>query len=448
MSHGVEFQLEPQEDRRFEVEPLGSYDMGDVVATVTEEYAHESLTFRDAVACVDSEWQYSKGVMIHVFQWDVASDIVGGNSKLSLESGRDVKQKENSNSVNIGSDNADHIEVDLRKNVASSSSLGNDCTDNGNKKDLRSIDAKIQEMERQFLKDTFGAPKSSTNVAIDGTSDTLNASASNLRRIQVKDTVKKVKDYLKTYSSAGMDLSGSDVTNVPQFDVEDFSSWKDMFLVYLDGLEPYLLEILENGPFIPKYPASTPENVLIKPQKQWSSEDKKLVNQDKRLKSSIISCLPNKIMKSVIQCTTAKSMWNGLILGHQEPSEIRDTKIAALRLNSMLLKLWKRANNSIKNDSLAILFGKYDHEEGLIDQIYEYETNRFTIQGSSSKVLISNTYFQESDSDVKEDNMSSKEFLADLNQEVHDRALFANQKRFYKRSGRVASARKPMDYGN
>ncbi|GKF96234.1 hypothetical protein Tco_0288969, partial [Tanacetum coccineum] len=87
------------------------------------------------------------------------------------------------------------------------------------------------------------------------------------------------------------------------------TSWKDMFLVYLDGLEPYLLEILENGPFIPKYPASTPENVLIKPQKQWSSEDKKLVNQDKRLKSSIISCLPNKIMKSVIQCTTAKSMW-------------------------------------------------------------------------------------------------------------------------------------------
>ncbi|GJZ63026.1 hypothetical protein Tco_0619447 [Tanacetum coccineum] len=33
------------------------------------------------------------------------------------------------------------------------------------------------------------------------------ASASNLRRIQVKDIVKEVKDYLKTYSSAGMDSS-------------------------------------------------------------------------------------------------------------------------------------------------------------------------------------------------------------------------------------------------
>ncbi|GKE05965.1 hypothetical protein Tco_1397983, partial [Tanacetum coccineum] len=33
------------------------------------------------------------------------------------------------------------------------------------------------------------------------------ASESNIRRIQVKDIVKEAKDYLKTYSSAGMDIS-------------------------------------------------------------------------------------------------------------------------------------------------------------------------------------------------------------------------------------------------
>ncbi|GKE98701.1 hypothetical protein Tco_0022052 [Tanacetum coccineum] len=32
------------------------------------------------------------------------------------------------------------------------------------------------------------------------------ASVSNLRRIQVKDIIKEVKDYLKTYSLAGMDI--------------------------------------------------------------------------------------------------------------------------------------------------------------------------------------------------------------------------------------------------
>ncbi|GKE72863.1 hypothetical protein Tco_1534904, partial [Tanacetum coccineum] len=33
------------------------------------------------------------------------------------------------------------------------------------------------------------------------------ASASNIRRIQVRDIVKEFEDYLKTYSSAGMDIS-------------------------------------------------------------------------------------------------------------------------------------------------------------------------------------------------------------------------------------------------
>ncbi|GKA16341.1 retrovirus-related pol polyprotein from transposon TNT 1-94 [Tanacetum coccineum] len=107
---------------------------------------------------------------------------------------------------------------------------------------------------------------------------------------------------------------------------------------------------------------------------------------------------------------------------------------------------WKvRVNNSIKNDSLATLYGKYNYEEDLIDQIYELETQRFTIQASSSKALISNHQFQDSDSDVEEDQRTNNEFMADLKAEYHERALLANQKRFYKRSGRVGSARKPLD---
>ncbi|GJT57093.1 hypothetical protein Tco_0992147 [Tanacetum coccineum] len=106
------------------------------------------------------------------------------------------------------------------------------------------------------------------------------------------------------------------------------------------------------------------------------------------------------------------------------------------------------ANNSIKNDCLATLYGKYNYEEGLIDQIYESKIQRFTIQASSSKALISNNQFQDSDLDVKEDLRSSSEFIANLNAEYHKKALLANQKRFYKSSGRVGSARKPMDKSN
>ncbi|GJT93318.1 retrovirus-related pol polyprotein from transposon TNT 1-94 [Tanacetum coccineum] len=152
-------------------------------------------------------------------------------------------------------------------------------------------------------------------------------------------------------------------------------------------------------------------------------------------------------------------MWNDLILAHEGPSDTRDTKIAALRLKfnafksleganvmgtftrlkcllndiknngvtipqaevnatfvNSLPRKWlsmnqtQRANNSIKNDSLATLYGKYNYEE-----------------------------------DVEEDQRTSNEFMVDLNAEYHERALLANQKRFYKRSGRVGSARKPID---
>ncbi|GJR97629.1 hypothetical protein Tco_0269803 [Tanacetum coccineum] len=134
-------------------------------------------------------------------------------------------------------------------------------------------------------------------------------------------------------------------------------------------------------------------------------------------------------------------MWNDLILAHEGPSDTRDTKrlkynafkslegekvngtftrlkcllndlenngvtipqanVNATFVNSlprkwMSMNQTQRANNSIKNDSLDTLYGN--------------------------------------DSDVEEDQRSSNEFLDDLNAEFHERALLANQKRFYKSS--------------
>ncbi|GKF71995.1 hypothetical protein Tco_0208109, partial [Tanacetum coccineum] len=103
---------------------------------------------------------------------------------------------------------------------------------------------------------------------------------------------------------------GSHVTNVPNFDQDDFTSWKVRFLVFLDGLEPYLLKTLDDGPFVPMSSLSTSKNPLPKHQNQWSNAESRLANQDKQL----------------------KKMWNDLILAHEGPSDTRDTKIAALRL--------------------------------------------------------------------------------------------------------------------
>ncbi|GJR58015.1 hypothetical protein Tco_1500177 [Tanacetum coccineum] len=217
---------------------------------------------------------------------------------------------------------------------------------------------------------------------------------------------------------------GSHVTNVPEFDKHDFTSWKVRFLVFLDGLEPYILKTLEDGSFVPMSSLSTSDNPL--PKHAFKSLKGEKVNGTfTRLK-----CLLNDLENNRVIIPQA---------------EVNATFVNSLPKKWLSMNQTQRANNSIKNDSLATMFGKYNYEEGRVDQIYESETQRFTIHASSSKALISNNQFQDSDSDVEEDKMTRNQFMADMNAEYHERALLANQNRFYKRSGRVGTARKPMD---
>ncbi|GJY12456.1 hypothetical protein Tco_0381765 [Tanacetum coccineum] len=227
---------------------------------------------------------------------------------------------------------------------------------------------------------------------------------------------------------------GSHVTNVPAFDKEDFTSWKVMFLVFLDGLEPYLLKTLEDGPFVPMSSLSTSENPLPKYQNQWSSVESRLANQDKRLKSIIISCLPNDVMKYVIKCKTAKEMWNDLILAHEGPSDIRDTKIAALRLKFNTFKSLKGEKVNGTFTRLKCLLNGLKNNGVSIPQA---EVNATFVNRLPRKWLSMNQTQRDSDSDIEKDQRTNNEFMADLNVEYHERALLANQKRFYKGSGRL-----------
>ena len=97
---------------------------------------------------------------------------------------------------------------------------------------------------------------------------------------------------------------GSHVSNVPKFDKDDFASWKFRFLTFLDGIEPYLITTLEEGPFVPMSSLSTTVNPLPKPKKHWTNAESRLANQDKRLKIIIIDCLPNHTMKSILKYPT------------------------------------------------------------------------------------------------------------------------------------------------
>ncbi|GJV02556.1 retrovirus-related pol polyprotein from transposon TNT 1-94 [Tanacetum coccineum] len=145
-------------------------------------------------------------------------------------------------------------------------------------------------------------------------------------------------------------------------------------------------------------------------------------------------------------------------IAHEGPSDTRDTKIAALRLKFNAFKALEGENVNGTFTRLKCLLNDLENKGGSIPQSEVDATfinslprkwlSMNQTQRANNSIKNDSLATLTGDSDVEEDTRSSSEFLTDLNAEFHDRALLANQKRFFKRSGRVGSSKKPMDKSN
>ncbi|GJU46889.1 hypothetical protein Tco_1204155 [Tanacetum coccineum] len=70
----------------------------------------------------------------------------------------------------------------------------------------------------------------------------------------------------------------------------------------------------------------------IKPEAHWTQDERRVVIQDQRLKSIIMSCLPDDIMESVVSCETAKDTWTDLVHSFKGPSNTKENRIMNLKL--------------------------------------------------------------------------------------------------------------------
>ncbi|GKC34068.1 hypothetical protein Tco_1046452 [Tanacetum coccineum] len=207
-----------------------------------------------------------------------------------------------------------------------------------------------------------------------------------------------------------------------------------------------------------------------KPEGQWTGDERKAANLDQRLKSLIMSILPDDQMNSVINCVTAKSTWGDLILYHEGPFDVKESRVMDLKLcyntfkfkegetltqtftrykalmNELvndgiklsnleinigfinrLPKKWLsfcqslRNTNHVKDSELASLFGKLKYEENLIDNIYEAEKKKSIISATPLSTAFFSTIQNFQDSlDDEEDTRSSQEYLNDLEEEYQD----------------------------
>ncbi|GJW11635.1 hypothetical protein Tco_1577462 [Tanacetum coccineum] len=142
-------------------------------------------------------------------------------------------------------------------------------------------------------------------------------------------------------------------------------------------MEPYYIKCIKDAPFQPK-------NVecVIKLEIQWTLDERRVVVQDQRLKSIIMSCLPDGIIESVISCKTAEATWTNLVHSFEGPSDTKENRIIDLKL--YLPEKWltfsrglRNANNTLTLD-LAYIYERFVFEDNLIKRsnvIHDFQEN-------------------------------------------------------------------------
>ncbi|GJW33781.1 hypothetical protein Tco_0058409 [Tanacetum coccineum] len=91
-------------------------------------------------------------------------------------------------------------------------------------------------------------------------------------------------------------------------------------LCYLTRMEPYYIQCIKDGHFQPKTAKGA-----NKPKAQWPNNERRVVNQDQRLRSIIISCLPDDIIESFISCAIVKETRTDLVHSFEGPRILRKT---------------------------------------------------------------------------------------------------------------------------
>nr|GEY64828.1 retrovirus-related Pol polyprotein from transposon TNT 1-94 [Tanacetum cinerariifolium] len=147
-------------------------------------------------------------------------------------------------------------------------------------------------------------------------------------------------------------------------------------LCELARMEPYYLKCINDGPFQPK--TADGDDKL---ESQWTPDEKRVVVQDQRLKSILMSCLPDDIMEFVISCVSAKETWTDLVRSFEGPSDTKENRIMDMKLECQTFRAkfieslsqtytrYKTMLNELANDGVNLF--KHEINVGFVNSLPE-----------------------------------------------------------------------------
>nr|GEU43493.1 retrovirus-related Pol polyprotein from transposon TNT 1-94 [Tanacetum cinerariifolium]GEU77281.1 retrovirus-related Pol polyprotein from transposon TNT 1-94 [Tanacetum cinerariifolium] len=191
------------------------------------------------------------------------------------------------------------------------------------------------------------------------------------------DATQKTEGLILSYSiSTDYAAKYLNFDNIPPVDTE-FASMLDINVQHqVPRTSPLLTMHVSDGPFEPKTAKGD-----AKPESQWTHDERRVVVQDQRLKSIIISCLPYDIIESIISYVSAKETWTDLVHSFEGPLDTKENMIMDLKLKYQTFKTkstkslsqtytcYKTLLNELSNDGVNL--SKHKINVGFVNSILE-----------------------------------------------------------------------------
>ncbi|GJY33481.1 hypothetical protein Tco_0417950 [Tanacetum coccineum] len=152
-------------------------------------------------------------------------------------------------------------------------------------------------------------------------------------------------------------------------------------------------------------------------------------------------------MNSVINCETATSTWEDLILYHKGPSDVKESRVIDLKLCYNTFKFkeggnltqtftkYKALMNELVNDGIKL--SKLEINTGFLNGLLKKWLSFCQSLRNTNHVKDFELASLFDSPDDEEDTRDSQEYMNDLEEEFQERALWAKSKRFLKRVARV-----------
>ena len=132
-------------------------------------------------------------------------------------------------------------------------------------------------------------------------------------------------------------MSKKDIgVKIPVLDKDNYHHWKVKMHLHLLSQDEGYVNCIENGPHIPHKVATVATATIAvgqsipKPRAEWTMEDTEEVHKDKKAMNILFNGLNMDMFDNVINCTTAKEVWDTVQLLCEGTEQVKENKMQLL----------------------------------------------------------------------------------------------------------------------